>query len=300
MKKIKKLLNIILFPHIAAVIAFAPVAAVLLIYCFSTGQDDSALAYVSYIFSAYTLTIICARMPTVIKRVKAFVHRSEHAHRYLTDALFRTHISLYMSLGINLLYVAIKLFSGIYYKSAWFISLAVYYIILAVMRFLLLRHVNRSTIGQNIPAELKRYRVCGAMLLIMNIALLGIVVLVITQNKGFEYAGMLIYVMAAYAFYMTITAIVNIVKFRKYNSPVLSASKAINLVAAMVSMLSLETAMITRFGDNDDMFRTMTGMTGGAVSIIVLSIAVFMLISSTIRLKRLRKETADKKTEISE
>lgn len=127
--------------------------------------------------------------------------------------------------------------------------------------------------------ELKRYRLCGFMLLIMNQALAGIVVFMVYQSRGFDYPGLLIYAMAMYSFYSVITAAVNLVKFRKHGSPVLSAAKVINLVAAMVSILSLETAMLARFGGDDDLEfrRLMTGLTGGGVCVIVIGMACFML-----------------------
>lgn len=139
-------------------------------------------------------------------------------------------------------------------------------------------------------AELRRYRLCGIILLFMNQALVGIVVLVVTQNSGFEYPGILIYAMAAYAFYAVTIAIINMIKFRKYGSPVMSAAKAINLTAALVSMLSLETAMIAQFGGNDtSMFRQiMTACTGGCVSFFVVVMAVFMIARSTKQLKCLK------------
>lgn len=120
----------------------------------------------------------------------------------------------------------------------------------------------------------------------MNQALAVIVAIVVKQNKGFEYAGFLIYVMAFYAFYAVITSVINVVKYRKYGSPVMSAAKVINLTAALVSMLSLETAMLAQFGEDDAMFRQMmTSATGAGVCIIVLGMAVFMIAKSTRILK---------------
>lgn len=51
------------------------------------------------------------------------------------------------------------------------------------------------------------------------------IALAVHQNSGFEYPGMLIYVMAMYAFYAMITAVRNVIKFRRYGSPVMSAAK---------------------------------------------------------------------------
>lgn len=182
-----------------------------------------------------------------------------------------------------------KLFSGIYYRSVWFIALAFYYVLLAMMRFLLLRRGRKRTGRAPMEEELRRYRLCGIMLLMMNQALAGIVIFMVHQNKGFQYPGFLIYGMALYSFCSVITAAVNIVKFRKHGSPVLSAAKAINLVAAMVSILSLETAMMAQFGGNDDpaLRKIMTGATGGGVCTIVIAMAAFMIWNATKQLRKL-------------
>ena len=124
----------------------------------------------------------------------------------------------------------------------------------------------------------------------MNQALAGIVIFMVHQNRGFEYPGLLIYAIAAYSFYAVTIAIVNIVKTRRHKSPVLSAARAINLVAALVSVLSLETAMLTRFGGDDDpMFRRiMTGATGGGICTAVIGMAVYMIIRANKKLRKIK------------
>lgn len=141
-----------------------------------------------------------------------------------------------------------------------------------------------------LETEFRRYRLCGIMLLIMNQALAGIVIFMVHQNKGFDYPGLLIYAMAMYSFYSVITAVINLVKFRKHGSPLLSAAKVINLVAALVSILSLETAMLAQFGgDNDPLFRkAMTGATGGGVCTIVIAMAAYMIWRAVKNLKKMQ------------
>lgn len=289
MERFKQILNRLLFPGTAIVLISVPVAAALLIYTFLHEPENSPVAYVSYVLSAYSLCIVSAYIVKLPKGdFRAALHKNPYIHRYLTDVLFKTHVSLYLSLSLNLLFAAIKLFYGAYYRSVWFGTLAVYYILLAMMRFLLLRHVNRRQIGTDVSAEWKRYRLCGVILLLMNSALSGVVILVVQKNESFHYAGYLIYVVAMYAFYNVTTAIVGVVKYRKYRSPVMSATKAIKLAAALVSMLSLETAMLMQFdtGDNPQFFRQiMTAATGGCVCLLILVMAVFMIIYATKQLK---------------
>lgn len=154
------------------------------------------------------------------------------------------------------------------------------------MRFLVL--LRRSPIGQKYLSEPKRYRLCGGILLVLNLALSVMVILVVVWNQGFEYGEYLIYVMEIYSFYTMIPSAINVIKFRRYNSPVLSAAKVINLTAALVSMMSLETAMISQFDTaNDPAFRrTMTGMTGFAVCAFVLVMAIYMIVRAGKQLKK--------------
>lgn len=181
MDRFKRILRKIFFilpipTLIAAVFGFGFVIAVA-----AFKIEIPALQYLSYISSAYALIVTITGFPylkALVKKTKQRVINStpmkwfrgtSFGERYFGDIRFRTEISLYVSLFINFLYIAIKLFSGIYYRSVWFISLAVYYILLAVMRFILLHKGKRSAVF-NMETALKRYRLCGIMLLVMNLA----------------------------------------------------------------------------------------------------------------------------------
>lgn len=259
--------------------------------------DHSVLAYFAYILSAYAMIITITGIPGIIGSVRnrfdkiplvKKIRSTALGSRLFGDVVFRSEIILHGGLFVDLLYVALNLFSGIWYQSSWSIALAFYYILLSAMRAVLVHYVHCKPIGRDIPAEFRRYRTCGLILLMMNQALVGIIVYMVTQNKGFFYPGLIIYAMAMYTFYITITAIINTIKYRKHGSPVLSAAKVISLTAALVSMLSLETAMLAQFGSDEPEFcRIMLASSGGVVCVIVLTMAVYMIARSTKQLKKL-------------
>lgn len=298
MDRLRQILKSIFFlPPIPTILIALP--SFFFVFYVLAFQIQGIAAYISYGLSAYAMIITVTGVIGIIRVLRGGIHNHPlmekvlshpYGERFLKDAAFRTEISLYQGFFVNLIYIIMKMASGIYYNSFWFISLAAYYSLLAVMRFLLLRHVNKNTAGANMIAELHRYRLCGIMLLMMNLVLTGIVGYMVYQNRGYEYPGMLIYAVAAYAFYTIGVAVVSLIKFRKYGSPVLSAAKAINFVAAMVSILALETAMLAQFGAEDDLrFRQMmTGATGGGICVIVLGMAVFMIVNPTKRLKEMK------------
>ncbi len=278
MTKVKKILHRLLFPGMAVVLLSIPIGCGLLIYTFLYVREDSPIAYVSYVFSAYALVIVCANGLPLLQRFTRWFKGISLVSRYMNDISFKINVSLHLSLMINLAYVAMHGISGVRNRSFWSGTLAVYYLCLTVMRFLLVRYAHKQDFGENKEAEWKWYRICGVVLMIMNLALAGVVVLVLRDNRGFHYSGFLIYVMAMYAFYVTVMGIVNVVRYRKYNSPVMTAAKIVNLAAALVSMLLLETAMISQFGDDTQVFfRTaMIGTSGGAAFAIVVGIGIYM------------------------
>lgn len=283
----KRLLKKLFCPPPLPAVLLAAFGYGLLILVFALEIRDPVPRYASYLASAYALAVTCAGLPRLFRglkkgKEKALGHplaqrlrATPAGEKYLTDIHFRNRISLHVRLTVNLAYIVMKLSTGLYYRSAWLISLAVYYILLAVMRLSLLRYKAEG----DGAAAFRVYRRCGFVLLLMNQALTGIVVFMVRQNRGFRYPGVLIYAMAAYAFYAVITAAVSIAKTRRQNSPILSATKAVNLVAALVSLLSLTTAMLAQFGGEDDpaFRRAMTGAVGGGVCTLVILMAAYMI-----------------------
>ena len=284
----------IVFPPIWLIIVLLIISAISLPVVFIKDLSESPIAYLVYVLSFYTLSVVCVFCSKVLPKrymaIKQIIYNNPIGNRYLTDASFRTHISLYLSLGINLLYVGINIISYILYHSMWFIVLAVYYATLALMRFILLRYVRGEGIGSNRLAELKRTKLCAYILLTLNFALSGAVLMILYQDKGYDYPGFLIYVIAMYTFYITTHDIIDMVKFRKYNSPVMMTTKIIALSAALVSMLNLETAMFSQFGADmaPENQRLMIILTGAGVSITVVTMSIYMIIKNTKEIRRLR------------
>lgn len=294
MKSWKTMGKKLLLPPVWVTALLVLLSAGALVTVFLKGWETTPVACGIYVLSFYTLTVVCSFcvkiLPGWYRWVRQRLDRDPYMRRYMTDAVFQTHVSLYRSLAINLLYVGVNVVSCLLYRSAWFAILAVYYTILAGMRFLLLRYVNRNKVGAQRISELKRSRTCAAILMTVNLTLSGAVLMILYQNKGYDYHGILIYVMALYTFYITTHAIIDIVKYRKYNSPVLSTAKVISLCAALVSMLSLESAMLSQFGaDMAPGIRWLfIAATGGGVSVVVVTMSVYMILRANREIKQLQ------------
>lgn len=282
MDKIKKALRRIFYPPAALGIPLVIGAAGLLIFAFTGEHVSPAVEYGSYVLSFYALTVTCLAVPSALGAWKRFREENILVRRYREDLRLRTKISLYASVLMNLAYALFQLALGIYHGSVWFYAFAAYYSLLAGMRLMLAVEIRRTAPGENRIRQWKRYRLCGVLLLGMNLTLGMIVGYIVWQGRTFRHHEITTIAMAAYTFTAMTLAIIDLVKYRKYNSPVLSASKAIRLAAASVSMLTLETAMLTAFGgDESPVFRTvMTAATGTAVCLFVLVMAVTMIVRS--------------------
>ena len=290
----KKIGKKLLFPPIGLMVILVIVSAVALILVFVKGMEQSIPAYIVYVLAFYTLsvvTVFCAMvLPKQYSTIKQKIYNDPLGNRFLTDRVFRTNVSLSVSFVISMLYVGLNLWSWHMLKSYWFTVLAVYYSVMAVMRFLLVRYVRIQKIGTNILGEWKRSRICACILLLINLSLSGAVLMILYQQKGYEYPGIMIYVMALYTFYALTMSIVDIVKYRKMGSPVMSTAKIVSLSAALVSMLNLETAMFAQFGADmaPEHQRIFIILTGAGVSITVVTLSVILIVNANKEIRRIK------------
>ncbi|MBQ4642035.1 MAG: hypothetical protein IJB47_05450 [Oscillospiraceae bacterium] len=293
----KKIGKALLFPHIAIMIILLPIATVFLVYSLVFMGTDSIIAIVSYVLAFYTLVVWTLKVPYLIQFFKTFKDENKYARRWQDDERLRVNVSLYGTLIWNTAYALLQLGMGFWHHTFWFYSLAGYYIALAVMRFFLVRHTSRHKPGELMKEELIKYRACGIVFLLMNLALALIIFFMVYWNRTFNHHEITTITIAAYTFASLTMAIMNVVKYRKYNSPVYSASKAISLTAALVSMLTLESTMLTTFGDGTmDLTtrRIMLGATGGVISVFIIGMAIYMIVQSNKKLKLLRTAEDEK------
>lgn len=288
---LKKMGKHILFPHLAIMLVLIPVATVFLVYSMIFVGIESIAAYISYVLAFYTLTIWCVRIPKLIRFFKIFKDENKYARLWQDDTRLRINVSLYGSLMLNTAYAVLQLGLGFYHASFWYYSMAGYYISLAIMRFFLVQHTSRHKPGEKMQEELIKYRNCGIIFFVMNLTLSIMIFFMVYWNRTFRHHEITTIAMATYTFTSFALAIKNVIKYRKYNSPVFSASKAISLAAACVSMLTLESTMLTTFDDGtfDILGRQiMLGASGGVISVFIVVMAICMIVQGNKRLKLLK------------
>lgn len=291
----------ILFPPTAIILVLAPLATLFLIYMLING-DGGPFSIASYILSFYALLVVSVRAPEAVAFIKRVKSGNKYLDRYFSDRELRGRISLYGALVMNIAYAIFQVGLGLIHSSLWYYSLGGYYIVLSLSRFFLVRHDRKEEQAR----ILDRQTVCrliGILLLVMTLVLSGVILHMIQLNVTIVHHEITTIAMAAYTFMALTLAIMNIVKGRGSRSLVFLVSKAISLVCALVSIITLENAMISAFGADDggEFSRIMVAATGAVVCAIVAAIAVYIIVIANKRLQndRISEENKDlEKTKI--
>ena len=280
MKRAWAALDKILHPHKLVLLSLPPVVFATLVYVLRIGKSGMP-AYLIYGMSAYCLVICVLPLPQLFRKAKASILRQLNATSFgrslVVDLALRGRISLFSGMVVNFLYVVFRICVGIRYASVWFIAIAVYYFSLGLMRLSLIMSYRK----RSIESEWRCYRRTAWELFALNIPMGGMILMMVLKDSAYSYPGYVIYLSALYTFYTVILSIINLFRFRRLGRPVLSAAKVLNFIAALMSLLCLQTAMIAQFSSGEGSFRVkMNAATGGIVWLAVIVTAVYMLLRS--------------------
>lgn len=289
----RKIGRTLLFPPAAIWLLLLPTAAVALIWAMLRLAESDPVRIGSYVLAFYTLVVWCARIPALLRAVHAVKNGNQYVRRWLGDPRLRINVTLMGSVLWNGAYGGLQLGLGLRYRSAWSFSLAAYYGLLTAMRAFLAGHSLCHAPGERMARELRCYRACGWVFLVMNLALSGMMLHMVRESRAVRHHEIVTIALAAYTFTSLTMAIVNVARYRRYNSPVFSASKAISLASACVSVLTLEDTMLVTFGRAQMAEQTrqrLLGISGGGISMLIVAMAVYMIVRSSRKIQQMENE----------
>ena len=181
-----------------------------------------------------------------------------------------------VSLLFNMVYSAYHIIFGITTRSWWFFTIGIYYAILSIVRFVVLRHKGKNRFI---------IRFTGIMLMVLSLSLVGTVILAFVKDRGTEFHLIVMLAIAVYAFTKITLATIKWIKARKSKSVKLITLRNISFADAFVSIFSLQRSMLESFeGMTEIEIRIMNVATGSAVCVIV-----FLLGLNLVQQSRLMK-----------
>lgn len=209
--------------------------------------------------------------------------------RIFNDKLYRRKTIELFSLIFSGVFGVFNGILAITSHSVWFFMFSIYYIALSLGRFGI--YLFKKDKGKkDILNDIKLYRNSGIFLLIMNFAIGVAVLQIVFIEKGFNYPGLFIYAVATYAFTKITLAIINISKTRGTKNYIEISLRSINLIDASVSILALQTALLTEFSDPNTDFCIANGLSGTAVFLFTLVFGIFMIVKSRKDIKKVKQE----------
>ena len=264
--------------------------------------DGNALAIIAYtlfgiagLSLAYSVYLVIPLFPKMKAGIMSFLESYEFTRLLLRNFGFRTVIFAIGSFLMSLLFSGFNAYMGIANRSIWYGALAAFYIALAFIRGGILGY-HKSKVGKKVQKQnnefvkAKIYRNSGVITLILNIALSAAIAQMIFSDAHFTYIGWTIFAYAAYAFYKITMSIISFIRAHKQDDLTIRAIRNINLIDALVSILALQTALLTMFSEgeiNISIFNTFTGI---VVSLLSVGIGIYMIISANKKMKEIQKE----------
>lgn len=179
------------------------------------------------------------------------------------------------SLLFNAAFATYHLASGLVMRSWWILTLGIYYLILSVVRFAVLR--SRSD-GRFLT------KFTGWMLIVLSVPLAGTVILAVVKDRGHELPMIVMIAMATYAFTKITLATVKRIQSRHSTSQPLIALRSISFADAFVSIFALQRSMLVSFeGMSETQIVIMNASLGSAVCVTVFFLGIHLLLSPKYR-----------------
>ncbi len=169
-------------------------------------------------------------------------------HKWRNDFNYRTFLSAGCSFASSFIFAFYNAYLGIRHLSIWNGSICVYYLILSVIRGILI--VSEDRIYRKSSASDNRIRktafyASSIALIILNLSLIAPISLMVVQRKPLSLGLIPVLAVAAYTFYKIILACINFKKKNRSGNLFVKELRTINLIDALLSIASLQNALIT-------------------------------------------------------
>lgn len=248
----------------------------LLGFIFYKRWTETPLAYASYVLAFYSLLLLITGGIPVMKKGKATYQQYRKKNPYYLRS------SLLKSLGINAVYSLFQFVSGLYFRSPWFFSCGIYYVVLSLIRLTLVHYETKQSACEDACQTQcigwTGFRTAGILMFFLNMAMSGMVFQMIWRRNGGHYPEIIVYAVAAYTFYRLTMSIIRVCQRRGKFSPLEGAARNINLTAAIMSLYSLQVAMLNVFGNGMENVLLMNSLSGTVVCLLAILGALGMAI----------------------
>lgn len=175
----------------------------------------------------------------------------------------------------------IKFIFSITIPSLWFFINAGFSFVLAICRFLTIKRyrIIRKLKDQQLilKEEYKNYSQNGIMLILLGIMYFFVSSYMYYKGTNTNMHEYITYLVALIAFTSIGTAIYGMIKYKRNKEPIMKGIKITNFANALTSMVLTQVVLLDTYANEYD--STLNGYTGMGVSLIIIGLGLYMIIS---------------------
>ena len=165
---------------------------------------------------------------------------------------------------------------GIAHEYIFGVSIAVYFAVLSAIYFILVDgEMLSGKVGAKQNTHVRKYIVATALLLAVDVLLVGPITLMVLQRRQFNLGMIAAITVAMYATYKVSSAVANYVKTRNYFDVRTVSVRSVKLVDAMVSLLTLQNTLIVAKGSSAEQSTfVLTSWTSLALYVAIVTVSL--------------------------
>lgn len=201
--------------------------------------------------------------------------------KYIFNDYYKsTIITAVISMITALLFALFNGIIGIISDAPWNLYISIYYVLLIIVRTETLIFEKKAYKDNNNEIRKKAYIASFCILMVLNIALIGPIVLMIKNLRPGNIGMILSIAMAAYAFTSITIAIINAKKSIKHDNLLVKQNRIIDLISALVSILILQHTLIVVNGDYTQDLVIMSVFTSAAIWAFIVFVTIFSFVKN--------------------
>lgn len=185
----------------------------------------------------------------------------------------------------NFIVCIIKMIFALTLPSLWFFVNSVFLGVLCFSRYFSIRNYGRmrrlyDDIKKREELGRKTYLSNGIILMLLGLAYFFVNVYIYYKGTNTTMHEYMTYLVALIAFWSIGSSIYGMIKYNKNNNPIIKAAKMTSFSYALTSILLTQIVLLDTFNtDVSYSSNLMNGITGIVVSIIIMLIGLYMIIS---------------------
>ncbi len=185
---------------------------------------------------------------------------------YIKEPGVRFNVAILLGLILNGCYIVFNLVLGIVYGNIWYITVAAYYMLIAVLRYLLID-------GGEGGCSDEGAKTVSSLMLVVALPMTGMIIYTVITNNRSALPSVTLPFFLVYAIVSILRAAKGLFVSKRENGRSRRVAHAIRLSLALLSLFNLQTSLFSYFDISGNISTAINFITGGAASISVLLLA---------------------------